>query len=528
MSTAIMAPERQALPFNEGKLGGDAPRPRLRELTCIFILVLTDGLAIAGSLEVAILMRTHLMPHLNSPAPLLTISLSFRHYTAIGGLWLLLVVFLSVEGLYTQRRSLWNEISHLMKAIGLGLAAVSGAVALIQPSPVSLHATILLTAMNLLMLLPVVRFWTKRILGALGLWRKRILILGAASTARLAMHGLTTDPVLGYEVAGLLDDDPKKRGKCAGVCGGKPVFVLGNLSEARVWMERAQVKDALIAAPGMAEGKLLALVHELQPCCESIYIVPRLWSLPMMNLQVDGFLRERMMMLKLSNNLARPWNSWLKRAFDLLLGAAITLLVLPLCLVLAVLIKLDSEGPALFVQERIGYGGGTFRCLKFRTMLVGGDERLAQYLERNPQAADEWQRYAKLRNYDPRLTRLGRFLRRWSLDELPQLLNILKGEMSLVGPRPYVPQERGRIGFQLSTILSARPGLTGFWQVNGRNHVTLEDRVQLEAWYVRNWTVWLDCIVLAKTFRVVLFPDNRHRATDDSTLGSMAYDPAAE
>jgi undecaprenyl-phosphate galactose phosphotransferase len=175
-------------------------------------------------------------------------------------------------------------------------------------------------------------------------------------------------------------------------------------------MGRAQVKDALIAEPGMAEGKLLALIQELQPCCESIYIVPQLWSLPMMNLQVDGFLRERMMMLKLSNNLARPWKRWLKRAFDMLLGAVITLFVLPLCLVLAVLIKLDSAGPALFVQERIGYRGGTFRCLKFRTMLVDGDERLAQYLESNPQAADEWQRYAKLRNYDPRLTSLGRLV----------------------------------------------------------------------------------------------------------------------
>lgn len=528
MSTATMAPERQALPFDEGKLGGDAPRPqlRLRELACIFILVLTDGLAIGVSLEVAIFLRTHLMPHLSNPMPHLTFP--FRHNAAIGGLWLLLVVFLSVEGLYTQRRSLWNEISRLTKAIGLGLAAVLAAVALIQPSHVSLRATILLTTINLLMLLPIVRVWTKRILGALGLWRKRIVILGAANPARLAMHGLTTDPVLGYEVAGLLDDDPKKRGQCAGVCGGKPVFVLGNLSEAREWMERAQVKDALIAEPGMAEGKLLALVHELQPCCESIYIVPQLWSLPMMNLQVDGFLRERMMMLKLSNNLSRPWNGWLKRAFDLLMGAAITLLVLPLGLVLAVLIKLDSPGPALFVQERIGYRGGTFRCLKFRTMLVDGDERLAQYLEGNPQAADEWQRYAKLRNYDPRLTRLGRFLRRWSLDELPQLLNILKGEMSLVGPRPYVPRERGRVGFQLSTILSARPGLTGFWQVNGRNHVTLEDRVQLEAWYVRNWTAWLDCIVLVKTLRAVLFPENGEGAVDDSVLDSIAHDLVAE
>jgi Undecaprenyl-phosphate galactose phosphotransferase WbaP len=527
MSTAVMAPERQTAPFNEGKLGGDAPcaSSGFRELACIFILLLTDGLAIGVSFEAAAFVRTKLIPHENNYVSLL--ALPYGHYTAIGGLWLLLIV-LGAEGLYTQRRSLWNEIGHLMKAIGLGLAAVLASVAWINPGSVSLLLTILLTAMNLLMLLPMARFWTKRILGALGIWRKRILILGAASTAKLAMQGLMTDPVLGYEVVGLLDDDPAKRGKCAGVCWGKQVFVLGKLSEAREQMERTRVRDVLIAVPGMPVGKLYALVHELQPCCENICIVPQLWALPMMNLQVDGFLRQRMMTLKLSNNLAKPWNCWLKRGFDLLLGGIITLLALPLCIVLAALIKSDSRGPALFVQERIGYRGGTFRCLKFRTMLVGGDEKLAQYLKTNPEAADEWQRYAKLRNYDPRLTRLGRFLRRWSLDELPQLLNILKGDMSLVGPRPYIPKERGRIGDHLPTILSARPGLTGFWQVNGRNHVTLEDRAHLEAWYVRNWTLWLDCIVLAKTSKVVLFPESRHHAKHDSALDSSALDPAAE
>ena len=141
-------------------------------------------------------------------------------------------------------------------------------------------------------------------------------------------------------------------------------------------------------------------------------------------------------------------------------------------------------------------------------MLVDSDEKLTEYLQDNPHAADEWQRYAKLREYDPRLTRVGRFLRHWSLDELPQLFNVLKGEMSLIGPRPYLLQERSRIGVNLSTILSSRPGVTGFWQVNGRNHVTIDERVQLEAWYVRNWTVWLDCIVLAKTLKALSFPQN--------------------
>jgi undecaprenyl-phosphate galactose phosphotransferase len=424
------------------------------------------------------------------------------------------VLFLAVEGLYTQRRSLWTEIGYLTKAIGLSLAAILAAVALTQQ--VVSRPTVLLTGANLVILLPVVRFWTKRLLGMAGFWQKRILILGATATANLAMRGLSSDPVLGYQVAGVLDDDPEKTGKSVGVYGGQPIFVLGNLSEAREQMKQTQARDVLIAMPGLPEEKLLALVHELQPSCGSVYVVPQLWGLPMMNLQVDGFLRERVMMLKLSNNLAKPWNTWLKRAADLLLGTALTLLAFPLFLILTVLIKIDSEGPALFVQERLGYRGGNFRCLKFRTMHMSSDKKLARYFEGNPNAAEEWRRYAKLRNYDPRVTRLGRFLRKWSLDELPQLLNVLKGEMSLVGPRPYLPDERERIGVELSTILSARPGITGFWQVSGRNQLTFDNRVQVEAWYVRNWTVWLDCIVLAKTFRPVLFPENGSGTGDDT------------
>jgi len=268
----------------------------------------------------------------------------------------------------------------------------------------------------------------------------------------------------------------------------------------------------LIAMPDLPEEKLLALVHKLQPFCDSIYVVPHLWGLPMMNLHVDGFLRERVLMLKLSNNLAKPWNRWLKRSVDLVLSSLIALIALPIGILIAVLIKLDSEGPALFVQDRMGYGGGSFRCIKFRTMSVHGDEKLAEYLKQNPEAAEEWRTFAKLRNHDPRITRFGYFLRRWSLDELPQFFNVLRGEMSVIGPRPYLHHEKSRIGMGLSTILEARPGVTGFWQVNGRNQVTLDERVQLEAWYVRNWTVWLDCIVLAKTLRAVLFPGTHSQA----------------
>jgi undecaprenyl-phosphate galactose phosphotransferase len=483
---------------------------------------MTDAASIAASLELAISLRTHLVPHLDSRLQPWTFP--FQHYMNYGWLWIVLMVFLAVEGLYTRRRSLWNEVGHLIKAICLGLVVLLAALALTGFSTMFSRATIVLATLNLLVLLPIVRFWTKRILGAVGLWRKRILILGATDIAKLAIRGLTEDPFLGYEVVGLLDDAPGKRGEQVEICGGKASHILGLLSEAREQMERLRARDVLIAMPSLPEERLLALVHELQPYSDSIYVVPQLWALPMMNLQIDGLLRERVMMLRLSNNLAKPWNGWLKRACDLLIGVAITLLALPVCLVLGVLILVDSGAPALFIQERLGHRGRNFRCFKFRTMDMSGEKILSQYLERNPEAADEWRKYAKLRNHDPRLTRLGRFLRRWSLDELPQLLNVLKGEMSLVGPRPYLPQERERIGVDLPTILSARPGMTGLWQVSGRNHFTLEERVQLEAWYVRNWTLWLDCIVLAKTFRTVFFPQNGGETAKSALQDFVAHD----
>jgi undecaprenyl-phosphate galactose phosphotransferase len=488
-------------------ISGHAPsrnRNPFQQPICVLSLVVADVAAIAVSLRIAIFLRAGLVPVVNRHISHTT--LPFHHYLDLAWLWLPLVVFLGIEGLYTQRRTLWNEIAHLTKAIALGLIAVFAALALVQRGVVVSRSTVVLTALILLIAMPTSRYWTKRVLGVLGIWRKRILILGSTTTAKLAMRGLASDPVLGYEIAGLLDDDPTKKGKCVGSYRGKSVFVLGNLSDASEQMDQTGARDVLIAMPKLEEDRLLAIVHDLQQRCETIYVVPQLWCLPMMNLRVDGFLRERLMMLKLSNNLEKPWNICLKRTFDLLLGFVMALLAFPFCLILALLIKVDSKGPALFVHERLGYRGTTFRCIKFRTMHLSGDEMLTQHLQHNPDAAVEWHRYAKLRVHDPRITRLGRFLRKWSLDEFPQLWNVLKGDMSLVGPRPYLPQELGRIGVDLVTILSSRPGMTGFWQVSGRNEVTLDDRVQLEAWYVRNWTVWFDCIILAKTIRTVCFP----------------------
>jgi Undecaprenyl-phosphate galactose phosphotransferase WbaP len=514
MSSPQLVHESQSELLLGNKLIDQPGRVRLlsRQVLCVVVLVVTDLSAILLSLKLGILLRANIVRPVAAPslAPIFPLA----HYMAFGWLGLVPILFLALEGLYTRRRSFWNEVGHLTKAVGMSVVALLAALALAGLAPPISRLTILLTTIITAFLLPVVRYWTKRVLRALGPWRKNILILGVTDMAMLAMRGLTSDPFLGYEVAGLLDEERTTTGQWVGNCEGTPVHILGNLLEAREQMKRTKSKDLLIALPNLPKGKLLSLIYELQPQCDSIYIVPHLWGLPMMNLQVDGFLRERVMMLKLSNDLAKPWNCWLKRGFDLLLGTAVAVFILPVCVVIAALIKLDSEGPALFDQERLGYRGGSFRCLKFRTMHVNSEEILSRHLDSDPLAAGEWQKFAKLRQFDPRLTRIGRFLRRWSLDELPQIVNVLKGEMSLVGPRPYLLRERVRMGCDIHTIVSARPGITGFWQVSGRNQLTLEERVQLEAWYVRNWTLWLDFIILARTFSAVLFPHNGSAALD--------------
>jgi Undecaprenyl-phosphate galactose phosphotransferase WbaP len=198
-----------------------------------------------------------------------------------------------------------------------------------------------------------------------------------------------------------------------------------------------------------------------------------------------------------------------KRAVDIMLGAAALLLVSPLLLLVAVAIKATSKGNVLYGHVRIGRNGQMIRTLKFRTMVTNADAVLQEYLRNNADAAAEWQRDHKLKN-DPRVIRIGKLLRRLSLDELPQLWNVLKGEMSLVGPRPIVESEIARYGRRYEFYARVRPGITGLWQVSGRNNTTYEERVSFDEYYVRNWSCWLDAYVLVCTIKAVLKADGAY------------------
>lgn len=198
-----------------------------------------------------------------------------------------------------------------------------------------------------------------------------------------------------------------------------------------------------------------------------------------------------------------PVGGTAKRAFDIFVAATTLVLMAPIMLMIAALLYFTEGGPVVFAQPRVGFNRKMFRCFKFRTMVTDANERLAQYLATNEEAAREWQETRKLK-HDPRVTWLGHVLRKSSLDELPQLFNVLRGEMSCIGPRPVVADELQHYGAHAHDYVRARPGLTGMWQVNGRSKTTYQHRINCDRYYVRRWSLALDIQIMFKTIPAVM------------------------
>lgn len=270
-------------------------------------------------------------------------------------------------------------------------------------------------------------------------------------------------------------------------------------------IEQLKVKTIIIAIPNLEKNKLLDLVEDIQPLVRNLMFVPNTIGIPVINLEVKKIYQSNMILLGVKNNLAKKTNRRIKRLFDLLVGIVICILILPVLIIIFVAIKLDTEGPAFFNAKRIGKDGKLFKCYKFRSMYQNADELLKQYLEENPEQKLEWNKFQKLKGNDIRVTKVGKFIRKYSLDELPQIFNVLKGDMSLVGPRPYLPREKELMNSFYNIIISTVPGMTGYWQVNGRSDVTFEGRLKMDNWYIYNWSIWIDIVLLFKTIKAVFF-----------------------
>jgi undecaprenyl-phosphate galactose phosphotransferase len=468
-------------------------------LYAVPFLLINDILVLSASLLFAWEARLSLLPVFGHLFPL-EVTVDFYHHL----LWVLVVVigFLAIDGTYTARLPFWRETNQVLKVVLLSFLLILASISLGKMSGEFSRTILVLCCLFTLVLMPAGRWVTKNLLVRSGVWVQPVLVLGAGSTGCLVAQALLRDRYLGYKICGFLDDDPAKK-KSGLRVNGFCFPVLGGFADCERIMVETGVHSLVVAAPGMPSSRLVELVNSLQRIAASVLVVPDLFGLPVEGVKADYFFDEQVLTFRLDNNLASPVNRIVKRCFDFVLGLISIICLSPLLAVIAGAIKLDSPGPALFAQDRIGQNSKHFRCYKFRSMTANAQEMLSQLLQDNPEFQQEWQYHYKIKN-DPRITRVGKILRSTSLDELPQLLNVLKGDMSLVGPRPITDQEVPYFGNHIENYYLVRPGLTGLWQVSGRSEMDYRRRVSLESWYVRNWSLWTDITLILRSIIVLL------------------------
>lgn len=394
-----------------------------------------------------------------------------------------LVLWALTRGHYSRRLAFTTEASQLSQCV-VGFLVLAEAVA--QHQSVGGHE-IALAALHgaaLVAALLGARLAVRRAMDAAGLWRIPTLVIGTANAERIAA-AIDSATSRGYRTVGVLHPTDTDWGL--------------RLDAA---FDHADVQMAVLE-PEVTTGRQgKQLIQALRSRGIDIAMAPSLGELPVVGLQAQKFFTHDVVLLAPPPTFGRELSQGAKRLLDMLAAALALLLAAPVMVLVALAVKLDG-GPLLFGHMRVGHNGTLFPCWKFRTMVPNAEAKLKEVLARDPERAEEWRQTLKLKN-DPRVTAIGGFLRRSSLDELPQLFNVLFGHMSLIGPRPVTKGELERYGDAQDYYLSVRPGITGLWQVMGRNDTSYGQRVQLDAWYVRNWSLWHDIIILFKTVPAVL------------------------
>jgi Undecaprenyl-phosphate galactose phosphotransferase WbaP len=472
-------------------------KTEFRKLLCLFFLLLTDALALALSFVLAYLIREDILIRL---LRLRLRSLLLPDLFTMG-FWpaaLILLAVFAFERLYVRRYTFWEEARHLFKAVTLSavlMLIVSSLPGSLPRFPKTIIYSSWLTG---LALFPLFRLATKKFFNATGLWRKNVVVLGTNPVARAVAAEILKNSSLCYRVVGFLSDGPRPEASSTG--GPNIIGTIPDLN--REMCLRYEIKDIFIALPDCPQERLIEIAKTSENLAETIKIVPSIGSLYAMGVEIEN--TGDIISVSVARNLIKPWNRFVKRVFEIVLAVGAFVIWLPLSGLIALAIKLDSPGPVIYVQERLGKKDRPFGIFKFRSMYVDNQARLADLFRRNPGLREDWNTFRKLKTDDPRITRVGRVLRRWSLDETPQLINVLRGEMSLVGPRPYLPEEIREMQATGRLVSSVPPGLTGLWQVRGRNALTFQERLYLDEYYIRNWSPWLDIVILLKTVKALL------------------------
>ena len=433
----------------------------MKEFVAKVIFIVVDLLIITFSIYFADFLRSYFTDIIGVPH---TASLS--NYNVFLPLYILPIILFAYEGIYTYRYDFWHESRLIIRGIVFSAILIFAYLAITKTIGIYSRFVIGSSFLIMALLVPLSKNLSKKILYNMGLWKKKAKIYGNDPFLTQEIYG---NPYLGYV-------EPKE--------GEEPTTIFVNPGD----------NDAL------SLKKILS--SQIKSRSEIIFI-PLVNDYDLTHSQIYELSNTRTNLIVFKNRLKNRYLLLFKRITDLLLSILIfPFLVIPMVYIAHRIRKEEPGTPILFKQERLGQGKSTFVCYKFRTMHEESEAILQEYLKKHPEEIRYYDQYHKYQN-DPRITSIGKLLRRTSLDELPQIFNVFRQEMSFIGPRPYMLSEEEKAGDALDTILTVRPGITGLWQVSGRSDVDFRSRIDLDIWYIRNWNLWMDLVILIKTIKAV-------------------------
>ena len=459
------------------------------------LLMISDYFAVLTAEQLAFMIRNFLIKNHGM------LYISPLHFYVVCPVIFLL--FLHVCRLHTRQMQFWRVISGIFKACLYGILAEVLFLYVIQIADTTSRLYIVILWILAFFTVLFFRYVIKVLLDKTAFISEPVLLMGAGKNADIILEHLQIDMGFPYRFIGYLEDER------ADSAAGPQLPKLGTFAEAASIIRETEVQKVLVIASGLGRERIQDIIYELQPLVRSVSVIPDVETLPFLTMDIESLIDGRMVMFRIRNNLRNKWNRAFKFIFDWCATLLGSIIISPVMLVIALWIWADSPGPVIFKHRRIGQFGKEFNCYKFRTMCADAEEKLEKLLEADSEAKKEWEENYKLKN-DPRITRSGKFLRRTSLDELPQIFNVLKGEMSLVGPRPIVAEEIRYYGKYIEDYYMVRPGITGMWQTGGRNDTGYEQRVRMDSWYVRNWDFWFDIVLLWRTLKVVIQGDGAY------------------
>ncbi len=427
----------------------------------------------------------------------------YRVYLPLVAILLVIVLFANHrEGAYDVRRGrplfddLYGVVNAATTAIVFLIVLIFFYRRLFYSRMIFIYAGVVIIA--LLGIARMVRWFVLGRLRQMGQGVDRVLIIGAGEVGRTVMRNLIAQPDLGYRVIGFLDDDPIKSDSDIG-----PIKALGSLDNLPQAIKEHAISQVIITLPWQYHRRTLRLVAEAEQAGVRARVVPDMFQLSLGGVDVETI--NGIPLISIKESVLRGFNRALKRTVDLVISGIAMVFMAPLWLIVIPAIKLDSPGPAFFRQERIGKGGKPFTVFKFRSMHQDAEERLERLRAQNEADGPLF----KIRD-DPRRTRVGRFIRKTSIDELPQFLNVLRGEMSIVGPRPGLASEVAQYQEWHRKRLAVQPGITGLWQVSGRSNLTFDEMVMLDIYYAENWSLGLDLRIILRTVPQLFFGEGAY------------------